>query len=147
MIMIISLFTFRCTRLNLRTIKIISVFFTLIILFTDVALCQKKTSTSPEQSGLKTNKADGTGAFATGKYRNLFMENGHSQKEINERNEAAFKRLFHPDSSSQAIYFEAGKNENGWHSKLRNTCSRWRGVYGYGTILCLRKMGQRAGNI
>jgi oligosaccharide reducing-end xylanase len=53
------------------------------------------------------------GAFATGKYRNLFLENGHSKKEIRTKNEAAFRQLFHGDSANQKIYFEAGKNQNG----------------------------------
>jgi oligosaccharide reducing-end xylanase len=53
------------------------------------------------------------GAFETGKYRNLFLENGHSKKEIAAKNEAAFRQLFHGDSANQKIYFEAGKNQNG----------------------------------
>jgi oligosaccharide reducing-end xylanase len=53
------------------------------------------------------------GAFYTGKYRNLFLEDGHSQKEITAKNEAAFQQLFHGDSATQAVYFTAGKNENG----------------------------------
>jgi len=53
------------------------------------------------------------GAYYTGKYRNLFLENGHSRKEIRKRNEAAFQQLFHGDSATQRIYFEAGSNSNG----------------------------------
>jgi oligosaccharide reducing-end xylanase len=53
------------------------------------------------------------GAYHTGKYRNLFLENGHSLKEIKAKNDAAFQQLFHGDSANQAIYFEAGKNANG----------------------------------
>ena len=56
---------------------------------------------------------DGSGAFATGKYRNLFFENGHSKKEISAKNESAFRQLFHGDSANQKVYFEAGKNSNG----------------------------------
>jgi oligosaccharide reducing-end xylanase len=63
-------------------------------------------------SGQKKAK-DGQGAFATGKYRNLFLENGHSKKEILARNETAFQVLFHGDSANQRIYFDAGKNQNG----------------------------------
>jgi len=61
----------------------------------------------------KTEKPDGRGAYHTGKYRNLFLENGHSLQEIKAKNEAAFQQLFHGDSATQAIYFGAGKNENG----------------------------------
>jgi oligosaccharide reducing-end xylanase len=53
------------------------------------------------------------GAFYTGKYRNLFLENGHSEKEISARIETAFQQLFHGDSATQAVYFEVGLNENG----------------------------------
>jgi oligosaccharide reducing-end xylanase len=55
---------------------------------------------------------DGNGAYATGVYRNLFLENGHSQEEIDAKVEAAFQQLFHGDTS-KTLYFEAGKNENG----------------------------------
>ena len=37
------------------------------------------------------------GAFATGKYRNLFLEAGHSQPEIHNKIDAAFQQLFHGD--------------------------------------------------
>lgn len=53
------------------------------------------------------------GAYHTGKYRNLFLENGHSKKEILAKNEAAFQQLFHGDSATQRIYFSVGKNDNG----------------------------------
>ena len=55
---------------------------------------------------------NGSGAFATGKYRNLFEENGHSKKEIAQKISMAFNQLFHGDSA-HAVYFEAGKNEQG----------------------------------
>ncbi|MBG0858992.1 MAG: glycoside hydrolase [Bacteroidales bacterium] len=53
------------------------------------------------------------GAYYTGKYRNLFRENGHSGKEIRSKIEEAFQQLFHGDSATQTLLFEAGKNENG----------------------------------
>jgi len=56
---------------------------------------------------------DGSGAFATGKYRNLFVENGHTEKEITAKIHAAFRQLFHGDTATQAVYFSAGKNANG----------------------------------
>ena len=55
---------------------------------------------------------DGTGAYVTGKYRNLFLENGHSQAEIDAKINSAFQQLFHGDTS-QTLYFEAGSNDNG----------------------------------
>lgn len=57
--------------------------------------------------------ADGSGAFATGHYRNLFAENGHSQKEIQEKVNSAFQQLFHGDPTNQTVYYSAGSNSNG----------------------------------
>ena len=61
----------------------------------------------------RTVSEDGNGAFATGKYRNLFAEDGHSKKEIRAKIDAAYQQLFHGDKETQAIAFDAGKNENG----------------------------------
>ena len=55
----------------------------------------------------------GAGAFATGKYRNLFAENGHSEGEIRDKIDGAFAQLFHGDPQTQAVYFDAGANANG----------------------------------
>lgn len=59
------------------------------------------------------NNAYGTGAFATGQYRNLFAENGHSRRKISAKINAAFKQLFHGDPQTQAVFFPAGENANG----------------------------------
>jgi oligosaccharide reducing-end xylanase len=59
------------------------------------------------------NKAGTEGAYYTGVYRNLFLDNGHSENDIKARNEGAFQQLFHGDSATQRIYFETGRNENG----------------------------------
>jgi len=56
---------------------------------------------------------DGAGAYATGKYRNLFREDGHSQKEIQAKIDAAFQQLFHGDPQTQSVVFAAGSNANG----------------------------------
>ena len=57
--------------------------------------------------------ADGHGAYATGNYRNLFAEAGHSQKEIRQKIDSAFQQLFHGNPTNEAIYFEAGTNASG----------------------------------
>lgn len=57
--------------------------------------------------------SDGSGAYATGHYRNLFAEAGHSDKEIHAKIDAAYAQLFHGDPQTQAVYFPAGKNANG----------------------------------
>jgi oligosaccharide reducing-end xylanase len=56
---------------------------------------------------------DGHGAFATGKYRNLFREDGHSSKQIHAKIDAAYAQLFHGDPQTQAIAFASGSNANG----------------------------------
>lgn len=72
----------------------------LIVLFTcAAAAAQRQTS--------------GSGAFATNRYRNLFREAGHSQKEISQKIDAAFQQLFHGDPDTQTVYYPAGKNANG----------------------------------
>ncbi|HEY3704955.1 MAG TPA: glycosyl hydrolase family 8, partial [Terracidiphilus sp.] len=55
----------------------------------------------------------GQGAFATGKYRNLFAEAGYSQEEIKAKIDAAYQQLFHGDPQTQSIGFAAGSNGNG----------------------------------
>jgi oligosaccharide reducing-end xylanase len=57
--------------------------------------------------------ADGSGAFHTGKYRDLFAERGHSAAESKAKIEAAFQQLFHGDKQTQTVYFEPGSNANG----------------------------------
>ncbi len=42
----------------------------------------------------KTAPEDGSGAFATGHYRNLFAEDGHSKKEIRAKIDAAYSSCF-----------------------------------------------------
>ena len=56
---------------------------------------------------------NGSGAFATGHYRNLFAEDGHSQPVVDAKINAAFQQLFHGNPTNQAIYYEAGTNSNG----------------------------------
>ncbi|MGD0252208.1 MAG: glycosyl hydrolase family 8 [Verrucomicrobiota bacterium] len=53
------------------------------------------------------------GAFASGHYRNLFVEAGHSPQEVTARIDAAYQQLFHGDRDTQAVYYPAGTNANG----------------------------------
>lgn len=57
--------------------------------------------------------ADGNGAYATGRYRNLFAEAGKSPTEIRRKIDGAFQQLFHGNPTNEAIYYEAGTNEHG----------------------------------
>jgi oligosaccharide reducing-end xylanase len=54
-----------------------------------------------------------TGAFVTGRYRNLFVEAGHSPEEAAAKINAAFQQFFHGDRDTQAVYYPAGTNANG----------------------------------
>ncbi len=56
---------------------------------------------------------NGSGFFQTGKYRNLFAEDGHSEQEVEAKVKRAYQQLFHGDSQTQAIAFAAGGNANG----------------------------------
>ena len=56
---------------------------------------------------------DGAGAYATGKYRNLFAEAGRTPQEVDARIARAWKQLFEGDLETQRLYFPSGANENG----------------------------------
>jgi oligosaccharide reducing-end xylanase len=60
-----------------------------------------------------TNPSKVAGAFATGKYRNLFVEAGYSPQEVTAKINRTFEQLFHGDPNTQTLYFPAGKNTNG----------------------------------
>jgi oligosaccharide reducing-end xylanase len=65
----------------------------------------------PAQSG---TPADGAGAYATGRYRNLFAEQlGRSPAESRAKIDRVFNRLFHGDGQEERVYFETGANANG----------------------------------
>jgi oligosaccharide reducing-end xylanase len=63
--------------------------------------------------GISGMPDDGEGAFATGKYRNLFVESGRSETEVREKTERVFKQIFYGDPETQALYYPAGSNSNG----------------------------------
>ena len=83
--------------------KLLIILISLSVTFTSPAFGQKA-----GKNEIKTK-----GAYYTGKYRNLFLDDGHSKKEILAKNEAAFQLLFHGDSATQKVYFEVKKNNNG----------------------------------
>jgi len=56
---------------------------------------------------------NGTGAYATGKYRNIFAEAGYSQEAIAAKIERAYEQLFHGDIETERLFFPSGENENG----------------------------------
>ncbi len=64
-------------------------------------------------AGALGNDSNGRGAFATGHYRNLFVEAGLSPVAVKTRINAVFEQLFHGDPNTQAVYYAAGTNANG----------------------------------
>ena len=81
---------------------------------------------------------NGHGAYATGKYRNLFAEDGHSEAEIQKRVDDSFQQLFHGDPATQAVYYEAGTNANGpmaYITDIKHRDVRTEGL-SYGMIIC-----------
>lgn len=101
-------------------------------------------SPSPQSVGGAPSKgsaaANGTGAYATGKYRNLFAEAGHSRFEIRRKIESAFEQLFHGDGSTQTIYYAAGANTNGplaYITDIKHRDVRTEGL-SYGMIIAVQ---------
>jgi oligosaccharide reducing-end xylanase len=70
---------------------------------------------------LMLGTSGGSGSFATGRYRNLFVEAGHSQEQVAARIEAAFRELFHGDPNTQTVYYPAGANADGALAYLLDT--------------------------
>ncbi len=83
----------------------IRIFLPAVILFSMLMASPSARAQSSRQSGV--------GAFATGNYRNLFLEDGHSPKEIQAKIDAAYSQLFHGDPQTQSVVFPAGSNSNG----------------------------------
>jgi len=53
------------------------------------------------------------GAYATGKYRNLFVELGKPADEVEAKLQEGYAELFHGEPQNAAVMFEAGSNEDG----------------------------------
>lgn len=64
------------------------------------------------------------GAFATGQYRNLFVEAGQSPAAVTAKIQSAFQQLFHGNPSTEAVYFSAGTNVNGALAYIHDIHSR-----------------------
>ena len=91
--------------------KLISYFIIVSLTAYSCSTRQKSQKKTPENNAAL--KEANAGAYYSGIYRNLFLENGHSAGEILAKNEAAYQLLFHGDSATQKILFNAGKNDNG----------------------------------
>ncbi|WP_438043658.1 glycosyl hydrolase family 8 [Sorangium sp. So ce128] len=65
----------------------------------------------------------GSGAVDTGEYRNLFVENGRTQDEVNAKIAAAWDHLFKGDPAEEAVYFAQEENDNGPLAQIRDIAS------------------------
>jgi oligosaccharide reducing-end xylanase len=95
---------------------------------------------SPAFAQSKAKPSKSAGAFATGRYRNLFAEAGHSQAEIRAKIDAAFQQLFHGDPDTQTVYYDAGRNANGplaYLSDINNKDVRSEGM-SYGMMIAVQ---------
>jgi oligosaccharide reducing-end xylanase len=84
--------------------------------------------------------ADGAGAFATGKYRNLFAELGKSPPEIRQKIDDAFQQLFHGNLTNETVYYTAGSNSNGplaYLTDIKHNDVRSEGL-SYGMIIAVQ---------
>jgi len=82
-----------------------------------LALTGCRTATAPNTA------ATGSGAFATGRYRNLFAETRHSPAEVQQKIDAAFGQLFHGDAEREAVYYSAGANASGALAYILDTAN------------------------
>ncbi|MGA8938522.1 MAG: glycosyl hydrolase family 8 [Acidobacteriaceae bacterium] len=79
-----------------------------------LALCTIATAAAQTPSpNIPRFAGDGSGAFATHRYRDLFAEAGHSPADTQAKIDRAYQRLFHGDPLTERVYFEAGSNTNG----------------------------------
>jgi oligosaccharide reducing-end xylanase len=84
--------------------------------------------------------ADGAGAYATKKYRNLFAEAGRSAPEIDAKIEKAYQQLFHGNLETERLFFPAGSNADGplaYIPDIQHTDVRSEGM-SYGMIVTVQ---------
>lgn len=80
-----------------------------------LTLCMTATSAAQCATPVATPATlDGSGAYHSGQYANLFSERlQRPQSEVHRRIEQTFQQLFHGDGQEQRVYFETGANANG----------------------------------
>jgi oligosaccharide reducing-end xylanase len=91
------------------------------------------------------NPMDGSGAYRSGRYRDLFAEQlGRPHAETHAKIEATFHQLFHGDGQDQRIYFETGANQHGplaYITDWANNDARTEGM-SYGMMIAVQ-LGHR----
>src|SRR5690348_12634283 len=91
------------------------------------------------QAAENSSPVRGQGAYATGHYRNLFAENGHSQTEIQQKIDSAFQQLFHGNLTNETVYYDDGSNSNGplaYITDIKHNDVRTEGL-SYGMIIAV----------
>ena len=89
---------------------------------------------------IKRFPGDGDGAFKSGKYRDLFAEQGHTPAETQAKIQTAFQQLFHGDALSERVYFEGGSNAAGplaYMTDWANNDARTEGM-SYGMMIAVQ---------
>ncbi len=83
---------------------------------------------------------EGNGAYKSGHYRDLFVEQGHTEPEVQARLERTFQQLFHGAPLTERVYFEAGANANGtlaYMTDWANNDARTEGM-SYGMMIAVQ---------
>jgi oligosaccharide reducing-end xylanase len=88
-----------------------------------------------EDARLKPMKPREKGAAETGKYRNVFLEAGYSQEEIDAKLNKAYSDLFESEGPTQ-IYFEVG-DDMAYVSDVKNRDARTEGL-SYGLMVAVQ---------
>ena len=91
-------------------------------------LCLVLTACSPKLTGPWTK-----GGFETGRYRNLFVEMGHSPKEVDAKVQSVFEEVFF---GPNRVYFEVG-DSLGYVSDIKNHDVRTEGM-SYGLMVAVQ---------
>jgi oligosaccharide reducing-end xylanase len=97
------------------------------------------------QGEIRRYLGDGRGSYKTGRYRNLFLEDGHTVEETQAKIDRAFQQLFHGDALSERVYFEAGSNSNGplaYMTDWANNDARTEGM-SYGMMIAVQMNKKR----
>jgi oligosaccharide reducing-end xylanase len=88
---------------------------------------------------------DGSGAYKTRQYRNLFAELGYIPAESRAKIEMAFQQLFHGDAQGERLYFETGSNADGplaYITDWANNDARTEGM-SYGMMIAVQLAKKR----
>lgn len=76
------------------------------------------------------------GAFYTGEYRNLFLEAGYSQAQVDQRLAELWRTYFEGDEDNERLYYEAG-DDMAYILDVYNNDVRSEGM-SYGMMLCVQ---------